>query len=60
MCIKSKTTENNGIPVRCWRCGRIIYENIKTGRTGCRNSKCGGYLWGSKNMSEDMLRQVNK
>ncbi len=44
MCIKSKTTENNGIPVRCYHCGRYVYENIKTGRTGCRNTKCRGYL----------------
>ncbi len=54
MCLK----KNQGIPVRCYHCGRYIYENIKTGRTGCRNSKCRGYLWGSKNLSEDMLRKV--
>ncbi len=52
--------EPKGTPMRCWRCGRIIYENIKTGRTGCRNTKCRGYLWGSKWLSEDMLRQVIK
>ena len=58
MCIKQKTTESQEIPVRCYHCGRIIYENIKTGHTGCRNTKCRGYLWGSKNLSEDILRKV--
>lgn len=53
-------TEKKSIPLRCWRCGRIIYENIKTGHTGCRNTKCLGYLLGSKHLSEDMLRQVMK
>lgn len=38
--------------------GRIIYEDLRNGRTGCRNTKCYGYLLGSKNLSEDMLRQV--
>ena len=54
MCLK----KNQGILVRCYHCGRYIYENIKTGITGCRNSKCRGYLWNSKNLSEDTLRKV--
>lgn len=44
--------------VFCWRCGRILYENIKTGHTGCRNTKCRGYLLGSKHLENDMLRPV--
>lgn len=60
MCIKTKTTENQGIPVRCWRCGRYIYENIKTGHTGCLNTKCRGYLVGGKWLSEEQLRKVTR
>lgn len=45
-------------PMFCWRCGRIIYEDIRNGHTGCRNTKCRGYLWGSKNLSDNLLRQV--
>lgn len=50
--------EGQGNTVRCWRCGRMIFQDIRTGRTGCRNTKCYGYLWGSKNLSNDLLRQV--
>lgn len=47
-------------PVLCWRCGRIIWENTNTGRTGCLNTKCRGYLWGSKNIDKSLLRQVKR
>lgn len=32
--------ERQGHPIRCWHCGRMIFENIKTGRSGCLNTKC--------------------
>lgn len=32
--------EKQGQPIRCWRCGRMIFENIRTGRSGCLNTKC--------------------
>lgn len=56
------TAKNTRKPVamRCWRCGRIIYEDIRNGHTGCRNTKCRGYLLGSKNLSDDLLRQVRR
>lgn len=44
--------------VFCWRCGRILYENIKTGRSGCRNSRCLGYMLGSKHLGNDVLRPI--
>lgn len=47
-------------PLTCWRCGRIIWENIKTGHTGCLNTKCKGYLWGAKNLDKKYLKQVRK
>ena len=57
---KNVETENKGIPMRCWRCGRILYEDLRNGHVGCRNTKCYGYLWGSKHLSEDLLRQVRR
>ena len=60
MCIKNLTEikEKEETPARCWRCGRLIYEDVKTGRSGCRNTKCHGYLLGSKNWDRDRLRIV--
>ena len=29
-----------GEQLRCWRCGRIIFENKKNGHIGCLNTKC--------------------
>lgn len=49
---------NSNQYVFCWRCGRIMYENIKTGRTGCRNSRCLGYMLGSKHLGNDVLRPI--
>ena len=40
--------------------GRILYEDLRNGHTGCKNTKCYGYLWGSKHLSEELLRQVKK
>lgn len=54
----NQTEQTKAVPMRCWRCGRIIYENIKTGHTGCRNTKCLGYLPKSKWLSEEELRAV--
>ena len=57
---------NSIIPVEqgkiehCWRCGRILYENLRNGHIGCRNTKCKGYLWGSKWLSEKELRPVRR
>lgn len=45
--------EKTGVPMRWWRCGRIVYINIKNNRIGCRNTKCKGYLVGSKHISSD-------
>ena len=58
MCIKENQEKKN--PTFCQWCGRIVYQNVKTGRIGCRNTKCRGYLVGSKNLSEDILRQVKR
>ena len=60
MCIKSKTTENQGQLQHCWRCGRILYEDLRNGHIGCRNTKCRGYLWGSKWLKEEELRPVRR
>lgn len=38
MCLKNNI-ENKGEIVHCERCGRIIYQNIKTGKTGCKNTR---------------------
>lgn len=47
-------------PILCWRCGRIVFENIKTKHSGCLNTKCKGYLWGSKNIDKSLLRQLRR
>lgn len=57
---KDKTTEEKAKTLTCWRCGRIIWENTKTGHTGCLNTKCKGYLWGAKNLDKEYLKQVKK
>lgn len=44
----------------CWRCGRILYVNTKNGRIGCRNTKCRGYLMGSKHLGDDVLKQFRR
>ena len=61
MCIKNNLIKGHNkkeIDIRCWRCGRIIYEDLQTGRTGCRNTKCISYLLGSKNWDNSRLRKV--
>ena len=50
--------QNKEIPMRCWRCGRILYEDLRNGHIGCRNTKCYGYLWGSKHLKEELLKHV--
>lgn len=56
----SNNVEKQTNPILCWRCGRMIFENVKTGRSGCLNTKCQGYLWGSKNIDRNLLRQLRK
>lgn len=58
MCLKNEIEEIPKKPVHCWRCGRYIYEDVRTGKTGCRNTKCKGYLIGSKWLSMEFLRQL--
>lgn len=58
--VTNKSIDTKTKPVLCLRCGRIIFENIKTGHTGCLNTKCAGYLWGSKNLDRSLLRQVKR
>ena len=55
--IMIETIKTKGIPIRCYRCGRIIFINIRNNRTGCRNTKCRGYLLGSKHLGNDVLKQ---
>lgn len=50
---------DKGTPERCWRCGRIIYEDPR-GHQGCLNTKCFGYLWGAKKYDKKQLKQVRK
>lgn len=40
---------------RCYHCGRILY--IHNDRTGCRNTKCRGYLIGSKHFKQEELKE---
>lgn len=49
-----------GEQLRCWRCGRIVFENKKNGHIGCLNTKCHGYLWGAKRVDEKFLVPFKK
>lgn len=57
---KNVETQNQAKAIFCQRCGRMIYENIKTGRIGCRNTHCRGYLLGSKNLDNTILRPFKR
>ncbi len=50
-----------GQQMKCWRCGRLMYQYTKNpNRIGCLNTKCRGYLWGAKKIDEKFLVPLKK